>query len=141
MESAVWIVLAVAFAVGEVLTAGFFLAPFGIGAVGATIATLLGAGVPIQVAVFAALTGGSIAGLRPIARRHIRQPASIRTGTDALVGRSGIVVGALEGPELAGSVRLDGEVWTARSAGIEDVPAGTRVTVLEIRGATAIVTD
>jgi membrane protein implicated in regulation of membrane protease activity len=57
------------------------------------------------------------------------------------VGRTAVVTADLDGPELAGQVRLDGEVWSARSAGHEPVAAGATVTVLEIQGATAVVVD
>jgi membrane protein implicated in regulation of membrane protease activity len=79
--------------------------------------------------------------LRPVARRHLRQPSTTRTGTDALVGRTALVLQPLGGPEGLGQVRLDGEVWTARTEGLDEIPAGSTVTVLEIRGATAVVTD
>jgi membrane protein implicated in regulation of membrane protease activity len=44
--------------------------------------------------------------------------------------------------EGEGSVRLDGEVWTARPYDEDQVfEAGARVQVLEIRGATALVAE
>ncbi len=137
----IWIVLGVALAAGEVLTLGLFMAPFSIGAVGAAITSAAGGGLVPQVAIFSLLTVASFWLLRPIAKRHLRQTSETKTGTAALVGRTAIVVAAIEGPEMAGQVRLDGEIWTARGAGLEQVPAGTTVTVLEIQGATAVVTD
>ncbi len=78
--------------------------------------------------------------MRPVARRHIRQPPSARTGVAALVGRSATVLEQVD--DDAGTVRLDGEVWTARPYSEGDVlPAGARVQVVEIRGATALVTE
>ncbi len=42
--------------------------------------------------------------------------------------------------EGVGCVKIDGEVWTARSYDEDDViDAGERVEVVEIRGATALV--
>lgn len=137
----IWIVLAVAFAVGEILTISLFLAPFSVGGFGAAAAAAIGAGLVAQVAVFAVLTVAVFWLLRPIAKRHLRQTSETKTGTAALVGRTAIVTAALEGPELSGQVRLDGEIWTARGAGLEAVPVGTTVTVLEIQGATVVVTD
>jgi membrane protein implicated in regulation of membrane protease activity len=44
--------------------------------------------------------------------------------------------------EGLGCVRIDGEVWTARSyLDDETYEPGARVQVVEIRGATALVTD
>jgi membrane protein implicated in regulation of membrane protease activity len=68
------------------------------------------------------------------------QPPQIRTGTAALIGRSAMVLETIDNDHSAGQVRIDGEVWTARAYD-EDriIEAGTKVQVVEIRGATALV--
>ena len=69
-------------------------------------------------------------------------PPQIRTGTAALVGKDATVVERIANTEGVGCVRIDGEVWTARSYSEDEVyEAGARVQVVEIRGATALVTD
>lgn len=137
----IWVVLGVALAAGEVLTLSLFVAPFSVGSFGAAITSAVGGGLVPQLAVFSVLTVATFWALRPIAKRHLRQTTETKTGTAALIGRTAVVVTALEGPEMAGQVRLDGETWTARSAGLEAVPVGSTVTVLEIQGATAVVTE
>ncbi len=78
--------------------------------------------------------------LRPVARRHRRLPPSIRTGAAALIGRPAIVLERIANDEGVGCVKIDGEVWTARSYDEDEViDAGERVEVVEIRGATALV--
>ena len=76
--------------------------------------------------------------VRPLAVRHIRQPPVLKTGTSALVGRSAVVT--QEVTALDGRVRIGGEVWSARSYDESSViPEGSRVDVLAIEGATALV--
>ena len=138
-----WIVLAVILAVGEVLTVGFFLAPFAVGALAA--AALDGACVG-SGGQFAAFVAGSLLLLgvvRPIARRHVTLPPALRTGTAALVGETATVVDRIANAESVGTVRLKGQVWTARTYDDDEAPIepGTRVHVMEIRGATALVTE
>jgi membrane protein implicated in regulation of membrane protease activity len=136
----IWLIAGVFAAVGEILTAGFFLAPFAVGAFGAMLADLLGAGGVVQGVVFAALTLASFGLVRPIAKRHLYTPPAIRTGTAALIGRSGIVLERVANDESVGSVRIDGEVWTARSYDEHlIIEPGAKVEIVEIRGATAIV--
>jgi membrane protein implicated in regulation of membrane protease activity len=137
----VWLLIGVGFGVGEVLTLSLFLGPFAVGGLGAAAAAGAGGGLAIQVLVFAVVTALVFGLVRPIAVRHLRQPSSTRTGAAALVGRTAVVTSALEGPDLMGQVRLDGEVWTARHAGLEPVQPGEVVTVLEINGATVVVSD
>src|SRR3954468_2633629 len=125
-------------AVGEIFTMGFFLAPVAIAAVMAAATALLGAGLAVQLVVFIAVTAASIAILRPVARGHIQPPARLRTGTAALVGQPATVLERVDGE--GGSVKLAGEVWSARSFD-EDYAfePGQRVEVLKIEGATALV--
>lgn len=138
--SVVWLVAACVFGVGELHTGGFFLAPFAIGALAAAILSF--AGVPGAVAVVAFLAASLLVflTLRPVARRHRRLPPSIRTGAAALVGRNAVVLERIANREGVGCVKIDGEVWTARSYDEDEViDAGERVEVVEIRGATALV--
>src|SRR3954468_4993324 len=138
----VWLIAAVVFGVGEIATLGFFLAPFAGGALVAAIVSAAGGGDLISWAMFLVVSGILLAALRPLARSHRRQPPKLRTGTAALVGSSGMVVERIANDEGVGCVRIDGEVWTARSYDDDDViEAGKRVQVVEIRGATALVTE
>ena len=137
----IWALLAVALAVGELLTPGlFFLGPVALAAAAAGIAAALGAGTVISLLVF---IGGSLASLgvlRPIARRHLRLPALARTGTDALVGRKGLVTKRVD--QHGGRVRIGGEEWSARSYIDDQVLAeGQTVDIIQIDGATALVAE
>jgi membrane protein implicated in regulation of membrane protease activity len=137
-----WLIVAVIFALGELHTTGFFLGPFAVGAEFATLLSAAGAGAAIEWAVFLVVSLILLAALRPIARAHRRQPALLRTGPAALVGRSATVVERIANSEGVGCVRLDGEIWTARSYDEDEViEEGKRVQVIEIRGATALVSE
>ena len=129
-------------AIGEIATMGFFLAPFAAGALVASLVSASGAGTAITLIIFLLVSIAALAALRPIARSHKRMPPQIRTGTAALVGRHAMVVERIANNEGVGCVKLDGEVWTARAYDEDDViEEGKRVQVIEIRGATALVTE
>ncbi len=133
-----WVVLAALLAAGEVFTLGFFLGPIALAAVLAAVAAAVGAGIELQVAAFAVASLASLAIVRPIAKRHLRTPGSLRTGTAALVGATAVVVERVDA--AGGRVKIGGEIWSARSYDEDAViDPGTRVSVLEIRGATALV--
>jgi membrane protein implicated in regulation of membrane protease activity len=137
-----WTIAGVALAVGEMAIMGFFLGPFAGGAFVAALFSLAGAGTIPSVVSFAVITGLLFLFVRPVARRHLHQPAELRTGTAALVGRSGIVLERIANDEGVGVVKIDGEVWTARAYDEDDViEAGRRVQVIQIRGATALVSE
>jgi membrane protein implicated in regulation of membrane protease activity len=138
----IWLVAGVALAVGEMLTLGFFLAPFSVGAFAAMLIALAGAGGAVALIVFLAVSAATFGIVRPIARSHRSMPPQIRTGTAALIGRTGTVLERIANHEGVGCVKIDGEVWTARAYDEDDViEAGSRVLVMEIRGATALVSE
>jgi membrane protein implicated in regulation of membrane protease activity len=135
-----WILLAVVLAAGEVMTLSFFLAPFAAGALLGALADMAGAGGAVSVIVFLLSSGLLFGLLRPVARRHLRTPAQLRTGTAALIGKTAMVTERIDAQN--GAVKLEGEVWTARPyLGDEVIEAGSCVQVVEIRGATALVSE
>jgi membrane protein implicated in regulation of membrane protease activity len=138
---AIFVVVAVILAVGEIASTSFFLAPFAISAAVAAVASALGAGAVASWLLFIVLGALLLAFVRPIARRHLYTPPQIRTGTAALQGAPGIVVERIVNDEAVGTVRINGEVWTARSYDEHPIDAGAKVQVMEIRGATALVSE
>ncbi|MFL5928885.1 MAG: NfeD family protein [Gaiellaceae bacterium] len=137
----VWVVLAVALAVGEVLTPGlFFLGPVALAAGAAAVAALLGAGTVGSLVVFIVCSIASLAFLRPVARRHVRLPEISRTGTDALIGRKAVVTRKVDA--VGGRIRVGGEEWSARAYLDDQVLAeGRTVDIVKIEGATALVVE
>ncbi len=141
MNWLIWVVAAVALAIGEVLTPGlFFLGPVALAALAAALASVLGAGTIGSFLVFIVCTVASLAFLRPIAKRHVRMPALARTGTDALVGRKGIVTRRVD--SVGGRVRIGGEEWSARAyLDGQEFAEGQTVDIIQIEGVTALVAE
>ncbi len=136
----IWMIAAGALAVGEIFSLSFFLGPIALAAVLAAVAALAGAGAALQIVVFTLASAGSLLLLRPIARRHLHTPAQIRTGTAALVGERAVVIDRVDAN--GGTVKLKGEIWTARTYDEDEVlDPGARVHVMKIEGATALVSD
>ena len=135
-----WIIAAGVLAVGEIATMGFFLGPIAIAATLAAIVALVGGGLAAQWIVFIAASLASLLVLRPIARRHLRTPAALRTGTAALVGSPAVVLERVD--RDGGQVKIGGEVWSARTYDQDDAfEPGARVEVMKIDGATALVAE
>jgi membrane protein implicated in regulation of membrane protease activity len=134
-----WAIAAALLAVGEVFTPGlFFLGPVALAAVAGAAAAAAGAAVWLQLVVFIGGAVASLGLLRPIARAHLHMPAEMRTGTAALEGAHALVLQRVD--EHGGRVRIGGEEWSARAYMPDQViEAGTRVEVVKIEGATALV--
>jgi membrane protein implicated in regulation of membrane protease activity len=133
-----WLIVAAVLGVAELMTTTFAL---GIIAVAALVAAGVGglhAGLALQLLAFVAAAGAGLGFVLPVARRHVRQPPLLRTGTAALVGKSGSVLEEVTAD--SGRVRIGGEVWSARSYDETLViPVGAAVDVMQIEGATALV--
>jgi membrane protein implicated in regulation of membrane protease activity len=109
-------------------------------ALAAALVATLGAGAAAQLIVFIVGSAGSALLVRPLARRHVRMPAQVRTGTAALVGAPATVLQRVD--RDGGRVRIGGEEWSARAFMDDQVmEPGARVEVVKIEGATAIVLE
>lgn len=135
----IWVIVGGVLAVGEILTLAFILGPLAIAAFVSAILAATGANLVVQLIAFGVVSLLTLIAVQPIARRHRNAPAGIRTGVAALVGSTGIVTRRTTGTD--GAVKLSGEIWSARSREVAAIyEEGTRVVVVEIDGATAVVT-
>jgi membrane protein implicated in regulation of membrane protease activity len=135
----VWLIAAGVLLGGEVVTGGVFLGPLALAALAAAAAAGLGGGVAIQFIVFLVGAVASLGLLRPAVLRRLHRGPVLRTGAAALVGEPAVALARVDAD--GGRVKIGGEEWSARSYSEEEViEPGTRVVVVEIRGATALVT-
>jgi membrane protein implicated in regulation of membrane protease activity len=134
----VWTIVAAVCAGAEALTLTLVLGFVSVAAILALVVAVIGGPVPVQLVAFIAGSIGLVGAARPIAKSHLQTPAALRSGTDALVGKSALVLETVDAHH--GQVKIGGEIWTAR-AYVEDqvLEAGTSVDVVKIQGATALV--
>ena len=138
MSWIIWLIVAAVLGVAELLTTTL---AFGLLAVAAVVASVVGAfhiGLTWQLAAFVVAAGAGLGVVRPIAMKHLKQPPALRTGTAALVGRPAVVLEEVS--DHGGRVRIGGEEWSSRPYDETLViPVGTKVDVMQIKGATALV--
>ncbi len=133
-----WVIVAAGLAVVEILTLDLVFVMLAAGALGAAGVGGADGNVALQIAVAIVVALAGLVGLRPVALRHLKNTPELRTGTAALVGKEALVLEDV-GPQ-GGRVKLNGEVWSARSYdGASVFAAGQSIAVLQIDGATALV--
>lgn len=133
-----WIIAAAALAVAEIFTATLFLTMFSVGALAAAGAAALGAPVVAQAAAFLVVSALTLVTIRPAIRRRLAEKNEVAMGTESMRGASAVVVEPV-GIEQ-GMVRIDGELWQARSLeSSESYSPGERVTIVDINDNTAVV--
>ncbi|EHR51157.1 membrane protein implicated in regulation of membrane protease activity [Saccharomonospora marina XMU15] len=134
----IWLIVGVGLIVAEVLSGDLVLLMLGLGALaGAASATITGNPI-IDVAVFGVASIGLLVLARPALKRRFLAGPSVKTNTEALVGAQAVTLSTVD--SHGGQVKLAGDVWSARSLTEGHViEPGTQVTVVEISGATAVV--
>ena len=134
----IWLIAAIALGVAEVLTTTLAFGLVAVGALAAALASGLGLNGVLQLTVFVVVSLAGLTVIRPVALRRLQRRPALRTGTDALVGQTGLVLAEV-GPH-DGRIRIGGEEWSARPYDeISVIPAGSTVDVLQIKGAMALV--
>jgi membrane protein implicated in regulation of membrane protease activity len=138
MAAVLWLIIGVALVVAEVLSGAFVLVMLGSAALVAALVAALGVGPVISGVVFAAVAAGGITLARPALVRHMHVGEHIKTNVDALVDKKAVVTETVTAH--GGQVKVNGEIWSARSYDEAEVlEAGRSVTIMSISGATAVV--
>lgn len=132
-----WVALIVAFLIIEALTTQLVTIWFAIGAGGALIAQLLHGPEWAQWVVFIVLSAILLIATRPLAKRMKKKAQP--TNADAAIGRTAVVTQAIDNTAGKGQVKLDGTVWTARSADGTPIEEGKLAVVKSIEGVKLIV--
>ncbi len=133
-----WAILAVVCLIVELMTGGFFIICFAIGAVAAALTTLFG-GLALQVVVFIIFSAVSVFMVRPFALRYLHEnkPAP-KSNADALLGRVGRVSETIVAGGF-GRVAIDGDDWKAQATGTDtDIAEGSLV---QVTGRESIIID
>jgi membrane protein implicated in regulation of membrane protease activity len=133
----IWVIGAAALGVGEMLTAGFFLLPFAIGAVAAAILAFANVAVPIQIGVFIGASILSLWGLKRFAWRSQEPVHSI--GARRYVNATATVIEPIDRVAGTGRVRLDMQQWRATTTLNDVIEPGTEVRVVDVTGARLVV--
>ena len=133
IDSIVWLVLLIVFAVGEAVTVGLTSIWFAAGALGALITSTLTENLLIQIIVFLALSLVTLLLVRPLAKKFLT-PRYQATNADRVIGATALVTEEIDNLKGSGLVNISGQVWTARSAHDVVIQPGREVKVLRIEG-------
>lgn len=136
----VWIALTVVFILLEAISVQLTSVWFALGSLAALIVTVCGVdSIPIQIAVFAAVSLASLILTRPLVKKLLNKKVQ-PTNADRSIGQKAIVTEEIVNIEGKGAVKLNGTEWTARSAAADDrIEKGAEVRVLKIEGVKLIV--
>ncbi len=134
-----WLIVFIVLIGAELATLQLVSIWFAVGALGALIASLAGAGIEIQLVVFIALSLLLLILVKPATSRLMRKNVT-KTNVDSLVGQTGKVTSLINNLNGYGTVSVRGQEWTAAS--LDDqviIEEGTTVIIRKISGVKLIV--
>lgn len=135
----VWLGLTILFAIAEAATAQLTTIWFAAGALTAMLLTVFGVkSVTVQIIVFVLVSVVTLIATRPLVKKLLHKKVQ-PTNADRNIGETGVVTEDIRNIDGAGAVKINGVVWTARSAKDEDIPADSLVKIISIEGVKVIV--
>lgn len=134
-----WLILFVVLLVIELFTVGLTTIWFAVGALAAFLADVLGAGLPLQIVIFLAVSCILLFFTRPWALKHVNR-RRVRTNYESEIGKVILITEKVDNLNQTGKSTVDGQEWTVRSLNDADIlEPGTKAKVVEISGVKLIV--
>ncbi|MCL2859069.1 MAG: NfeD family protein [Oscillospiraceae bacterium] len=136
--SIIWLILAGVFFIAEIFTLGFFICWLGVGALLAMVVSFFTDSIIIQIVVFVISSIILIFSTKPLVKRFVDRK-TIPTNKDSLIGKKGLVIHQIDPIKSKGQVKLNGEVWSAKSKDNTVIEVGKEVEVEEVIGVKLVV--
>ncbi len=109
-----------------------------VGGIAAVISDLCGASIVVQILIFIIVTVIAVIATRPIAKKLMRFDKTA-TNADMFIGKTGVVITAIDRKNSVGRVKINGDVWSAVSESDDIISENTQVIVKRIEGVKLVV--
>lgn len=134
----IWLIAAGVFFIAEIATAGFLIFWLGIGALLAMITSFITDSIIIQTIVFVVSSCILIPLTKPLADKFITKK-TVPTNSYSLINKHGIVISDINPIEGVGQVKVNGEIWSAKTEAESLIEKGTEIEVIKIDGVKLVV--
>ena len=134
-----WLIVSGVFLIAEIITTGFLIFWFGIGALLAMITSFFTDSVVIQTSVFIISSTVLLFVTKPFVNKFVKPSKTVQTNVYSLINKEGIVTKDINPIESTGQVKVEGEMWSAKSNGTTIIPEGTTIRVLKANGVKLLV--
>ena len=134
----IWLIAAGIFLIIEIFTVGFFVFWFSIGSLIAMIVSFFTSNVIIQASVFIISSCILIIATKPLCNKVTKKDA-VPTNVYSVIGKKAIVVEKIDWTTGTGQVKVDGEVWSAKSNEQSSISEGSEVIIESVDGVKLLV--
>lgn len=129
----IWFGAMLLFLILEASTVGVVSIWFAAGSLCAMIASICGAQLWLQIALFGVVSLALLAALRPLTKKCLK-PKLVKTNVDAVIGSIGRVIEPIHNDLSQGRVKIANLEWSARSSSGEPIDTDTMIQVDRIEG-------
>ena len=133
----IWLIIAGLFFIGEIITVGFLIFWFGIGALIAMVVSCFTANIIIQTSVFIISSAILLFATKPFVKKFVDVKPT-KTNAYSIIGQKALVIKEINSHSV-GQIKIKGEVWSAESENDETIVEGSEVEILQIKGVKAVV--
>ncbi len=134
-----WLIFSGIFLIIEIGTAGFLVFWFAIGSLIAMIASFFVENVVVQTAIFVISSTILLFATRPFVNKFAKTAYTNKTNAFSIEGKTAKVIQTIDPIEGKGQIKIDGEIWSAKSLDNTCISEDTKVIVEKIDGVKAIV--
>ena len=135
----IWLIMAGIFVILEIITTGFLVFWFAIGALAAMVVSFFIESVLVQSIIFLIVSTLLLFATKPFVNKIMPKDSFVKTNSYSIEGKVGKVTIDIEPVEGKGQVKVSGEAWSAKSADDTYIPKDTEVVIEKIEGVKAIV--
>ena len=135
-----WLIAAGIFFIIEIATVGFLIFWLGVGALITMIFSFFITNIYILTLIFIISSTLLIFLTKPFVNKFINKGKTVTTNAYSIIGKKGIVTKDIDPVNGLGQIKVNGEVWSAKSDTEERIPADTEIEIVKIDGVKAVVT-
>ena len=134
-----WLVISgISFAI-EVVTVGFLVFWFGIGALLALAVSFLTDNILIQSVVFVISSTLLMFLTRPFVKKFAKSKDDVSTNAYSIIGKEALVIENIDTINGKGQIKVGGEIWSAKSKNNQIIEKGHKVEIVSIDGVKVLV--
>ena len=136
----VWLIVAGAMFLLEIMTAGFLVMWFGISALFTMgISFFAPENILLQTIFFLISSTALIVLTKPLVKKFIQKNDLEPSNVYTVLGKKALVTTEIDPLKGTGQIKIDSDVWAARSENEEVIPVGSKVEILKVEGVKVIV--
>ena len=132
-----WLILSGIFLIIEIISVGFLVFWFSIGALIAMIASFFIPNTIAQIAIFVISSTILLFATKPLVKKIL--PGDVKTNSYSIIGKIAKVTIDIEPVDGKGQIKIGSEAWSAKSVDDTFIAKDTEVEIVKIDGVKAIV--